>query len=161
MSDTSTPETDTAPAPAGPAIRILAQYIRDFSFENPRAPESLRAGVAQPQIELGVELNAGARDGGLYEVELKLNAIARREEPVFQVELVYAGLFQISGVEGETLEQILLIEAPRHLFPFARRLIADVSSDGGYPPLLLEPIDFAAIYFARKNQAESQEPGNA
>ncbi len=162
MSDASLYEPTSPGAPlSGPAIRILAQYIRDLSFENPRAPDSLRSVAAQPQIELGVELNAGARDGGLYEVELKLNAVARREEPVFQVELVYAGLFQISGVEGETLEQILLIEAPRYLFPFARRLIADISADGGFPPLLLEPIDFAAIYFARKSQSEGQAPGNA
>ena len=105
-----------------PAIRILAQYVRDLSFENPRAPEALRAGATPPAIEL-----------------------------------VYAGLFQVVGVEQEDLEQVLMIECPRYLFPFARRLIADLSAEGGFPPLMLEPMDFAAIYLARKAQAETPQ----
>jgi len=145
-----------------PAIRILAQYVRDLSFENPRAPEALRAGAAAPQIELGVQLDARGRDGGVFEVEMKLTAAARREtEPVFQIELVYAGLFQVVGVEQEDLEQVLMIECPRYLFPFARRLIADLSAEGGFPPLMLEPMDFAAIYLARKAQAETPQQLNA
>jgi preprotein translocase subunit SecB len=137
-----------------PAIRILAQYVRDLSFENPRAPESLRGGAGAPQIDLAVELNAQSREGGVFEVELKLTAGARREgEAVFQLELVYAGLFQVVAVEAEDLEQVLMIECPRYLFPFARRLIADLSAEGGFPPLMLEPMDFAAIYLARKAQA--------
>ena len=147
---------------APPAIRILAQYIRDLSFENPRAPESLRGGAASPQIELAVELNAQGRVGGVFEVELKLSAAARRDgEPVFQLEMVYAGLFQIVGVEAEDLEQVLMIECPRYLFPFARRLIADLSAEGGFPPLMLEPMDFAAIYLARKAQTANAQVGNA
>ncbi len=166
MTDTSSPAPPLMPPPEGAAgqmaFRILAQYIRDLSFENPRAPESLRAGGSQPQIELGVELNAASRDGGVFEVELKLSAGAKRDnEAVFHIELVYAGLFQISGIEAENLEQVLLIEAPRYLFPFARRLIADLSTEGGFPPLLLEPIDFAAIYFARKAQTEGAMVGSA
>ena len=164
MTDTSSPAPPLTPPPqeGQMAMRILAQYIRDLSFENPHAPESLRAGGAQPQIELGVELNAAARDGGVFEVELKLSAAARREgEAVFHIELVYAGLFQISGVEPDDLEPMLLIEAPRYLFPFARRLIADLSAEGGFPPLLLEPIDFAAIYFSRNAQIETTTAGNA
>ena len=141
-----------------PAIRILAQYVRDLSFENPRAPEALRAGATSPQIELGVQLDARGRDGGVFEVEMKLTAAARREaEAVFQIELVYAGLFQVVGVEQEDLEQVLMIECPRYLFPFARRLIADLSAEGGFPPLMLEPMDFAAIYLARKTQAENPQ----
>ncbi|HEY1930222.1 MAG TPA: protein-export chaperone SecB [Caulobacteraceae bacterium] len=166
MTDTSNPATPFGgEAPQGavqPAIRILAQFVKDLSFENPRAPESLRQGGPPPQIELGVELNAQAREGGLFEIDLKLTATARREaEPVFQVELVYAGLFQVVGVEAEDLEQVLLIECPRYLFPFARRLIADLSAEGGYPPLMLEPIDFAAIYLARKAQNSEGVVGNA
>jgi preprotein translocase subunit SecB len=149
-------------AGAQPAIRILAQYVKDLSFENPRAPESLRGGGQPPQIELQVELGAQAREGGLYEVELKLSAGARREgEAVFQVELVQAGMFQVINVEAEDMEQVLMIECPRYLFPFARRTIADLTAEGGFPPLLLEPIDFAAIYLARKAQAEGQVVGNA
>jgi preprotein translocase subunit SecB len=145
-----------------PAIRILAQYIRDLSFENPRAPESLRGGTASPQIELSVELNAQGREGGVYEVELKLAAAARRDgDPVFQLELVYAGLFQIVGVDADDLEQVLMIECPRYLFPFARRMISDLSAEGGFPPLMLEPMDFAAIYLARKAQTQGMQVGNA
>lgn len=145
----------------GPGIRILAQYIRDLSFENPRAPESLRQGAAQPQIDLGVEMNARGREDGLYEVDLKLSAQAAREEgALFVIELVYGGLFQITGVPDEEMEPVLLIECPRFLFPFARRIIADLSSEGGFPPFLLDPIDFAGVYAARKAEA-AQVVGNA
>jgi preprotein translocase subunit SecB len=166
MTDTSNgaPPLGAGPADPGsqPAIRILAQYVKDVSFENPRAPESLRGGGQPPQIELQVELAAQAREGGLYEVELKLNASARREsEAVFQVELVQAGMFQVVNVDAEDLEQVLLIECPRYLFPFARRLISDLTAEGGFPPLMLEPIDFAAIYLARKAQAAGPVIGNA
>ncbi|HWF01662.1 MAG TPA: protein-export chaperone SecB [Caulobacteraceae bacterium] len=162
MTDTPPAEPPVGPEGSPPAIRILAQYIKDLSFENPRAPESLRQGGPQPQIELGVELNASAREGGIFEVELKLDARARREaEPVFQIEVVHAGLFQIVGVEAEDLEQVLLIECPRYLFPFTRRLISDLSAEGGFPPLMLEPIDFGSIYLARKAQTEGQQVGNA
>jgi len=144
-----------------PGIRILAQYIRDLSFESPHAPESLRGGTPQPQVELGVELNARARPDTYYEVELKLNARAAREtEAVFHIELIYAGLFQIVGVTEGDLEAVLMIECPRYLFPFARRIISDLTGEGGFPPFLLEPIDFAGIYAARRT-AEGQEAGKA
>jgi len=148
---------------AAPGIRILAQFIRDLSFENPRAPESLRAaGAAQPQIELGVEMNARGRDDGLFEVDLKLSAQAGRDDgTLFVVEILYGGLFQIGGVAQEDIEPVLLIECPRFLFPFARRIIADLSSEGGFPPFLLDPIDFAAVYQARKAEAAAQQVGNA
>jgi len=143
-----------------PGIRILAQFVRDFSFENPRAPDALRAGAVQPQIDLGVEMNARGRDDGLYEVDLKLSARASREDgPLFVVELLYGGVFQIGGVGAEELEPVLLIECPRYLFPFARRIIADITSEGGYPPFLLDPIDFAGVYAARK--AEEGQIGHA
>ena len=146
-----------AAAEAQPGIRILAQFIRDLSFENPRAPETLRGGAAQPQIELGVEMNARGREDGFFEVDLKLSARAQREDgPVFVVELLYGGVFQIAGVGGEDIEPVLLIECPRYLFPFARRIIAEVTAEGGYPPFLLDPIDFGAVYAARKAQDGAQ-----
>lgn len=165
MTDTasggSAPGANNAGEVEQPGIRILAQYIRDLSFESPHAPESLR-GATQPQIDLGVELNAQGRDDGLYEVELKLTARAAREaETVFHIELVYAGLFQVVGVAAADLEPILMIECPRFLFPFARRMIADLSAEGGFPPFMLEPIDFAGIYAARRAQAGGQTVGNA
>jgi len=154
------PEIAEAPAGDGPGIRILAQFIRDLSFENPRAPESLRGGAAQPQIDLGVEMNARSRDDGFFEVDIKLSAKAVRDDgPVFVVELMYGGVFQIAGVAAEDLEPVLLIECPRYLFPFARQIIAEVTSNGGYPPFLLDPIDFAGVYAARK--AQEQQAGHA
>jgi preprotein translocase subunit SecB len=147
---------------AAPGIRVLAQYVRDFSFENPHAPESLRSGAPQPQIDLGVEMNARGRTDGLYEVDLKLSARAQRDdEAVFVVELLYGGLFQIEGVAEADMEPVLLIECPRFLFPFARRLIADVTSEGGFPPFLLDPIDFAGVYASRRAQGEAQLTGHA
>jgi preprotein translocase subunit SecB len=140
--------------PAQPGIRIAAQYIKDLSFENPNAPASLMGGPLPPQIDMGVELQVNGRDDGLFEVGLKLTAKAMREaQAVFHVELLYAGLFQVVGVEQEDLEQVLLIECPRYLFPFARRIIADLTAEGGFPPFRMEPIDFAAIYLARQQQA--------
>jgi preprotein translocase subunit SecB len=152
-------ESLPAAAPGGstePGIRILAQFVRDLSFENPRAPDILRAGGNQPQIDMGVEMNARGREDGLFEVDLKLSARASREDgPVFVVELVYGGLFAVDGVSAENLEPVLLVECPRFLFPFARRIIADVTADGSFPPLMLDPIDFGAVYMARKAEAES------
>jgi preprotein translocase subunit SecB len=157
--------TDIDPAVAAPqdgdppGIRILAQFVRDLSFENPRAPEALRGG-AQPQIDLGVEMNARGREDGLFEVELKLSAKANRDDgALFVVELLYGGLFQISGVSPEDMEPVLLIECPRYLFPYARRIISDITSEGGFPPFLLDPIDFAGVYAARK--AEEGQIGHA
>ena len=151
------PEIAEAPVGDGPGIRILAQFIRDMSFENPRAPESLRGGAAQPQIDLGVEMNARSREDGFFEVDIKLSATAKRDDgPVFVVELLYGGVFQISGVSPEDMEPVLLIECPRYLFPFARRIIAEVTSEGGFPPFLLDPIDFAGVYAARKAAADPQ-----
>ncbi len=134
---------------APPQIRILTQFTRDLSFENPRAPDSLRAATS-PEIEIGVELNARGRPDGLFEVDLKLTVNSKQDnEPVFHIELLYGGLFQINGVPEEHLEPVLLIECPRYLFPFARRIIGDLTGDGGFPPFMIEPLDFAAVYQAR------------
>lgn len=150
--------TDPA-ADSGPNIRILAQFTRDLSFENPHAPDSLRA-PGQPSIELGVEMSARGRTDGLFEVDLKLTAQAQREgKSAFQVELVYGGLFEISGVPEEQIEPVLLVECPRFLFPFARRIIADATTEGGFPPFLLEPIDFGVVYAAQRQQREGLETG--
>ena len=152
---TGAPYGDVGGEAEAPGIRILAQFIRDLSFENPRAPDALRPGQTQPQIDLGVEMNARGRDDGLYEVDLKLSAKAVREDgPLFVVELVYGGVFQITGVSGEDVEPVLLIECPRYLFPFARQVIAQVTGEGGFPPFMLDPIDFSGVYAARKAQEQ-------
>ena len=102
-------------------------------------------------------MNARGRDDGFFEVDLKLSATAKRDDgPMFVVELLYGGLFQVAGVPPEEVEPVLLVECPRFLFPFARRVIADVTSEGGFPPFLLEPIDFAAVYAARKAHSDQQ-----
>jgi preprotein translocase subunit SecB len=169
MSDADTPPAETDISLDGeftpPQIRIVAQFVRDFSFENPHAPDSLRV-ATQPQIDLGVEMAARGRPDGLFEVDLKLRATAQSEgQAAFQIELVYGGVFQIGGVPEEHIEPVLLVECPRFLFPFARRIIADATTDGGFPPFLLEPIDFGGVYAAQRAAREGglSEPaaGNA
>ena len=148
-----------AAGPQGPSIRILAQFTRDLSFENPNAPDSLRQTAEPPQIDLNVEMNAKGRADGLYEVDLKLAAKASRQsDTVFQIELLYGGLFDLQGFPEDQLELVLLIECPRFLFPFARRIISDMTAEGGYPPFLLEPIDFAAVYAAQRARGGGLQP---
>ncbi|CAN7324400.1 protein-export chaperone SecB [Caulobacter sp. LjRoot300] len=164
MTDTTAapPAASEDGAPGETGIRIIAQFVRDFSFESPHAPDSLRTGGAPPAIDMGVEMNARGRPDGLFEVDLKLSARATRDEqPVFHVEVMYGGLFHISGVPEDQLEPVLLIECPRFLFPYARRLVSDVTTEGGFPPFLIDPIDFAGVYAARKAQAEGVVVGNA
>ena len=157
--------TDAAPAsdanttdaaqqgPQGPGFRIVAQYVKDLSFENPKAPDSLRVD-GKPAIDMGVEMNAQGRPDGLFEVDLRLTIKATTDAmTVFNVELLYGGLFALHGVPEQDIEPLLLIECPRYLFPFAREIIARATSDGGfYPPFMLDPIDFAGIYMSRQQQ---------
>jgi preprotein translocase subunit SecB len=151
MTDVDAAAADLQNPPA-PQLRVLAQFTRDLSFENPRAPDSLRL-TGQPNVELGVEMSARGRPDGLFEVDLKLSVRASRDNEVaFQVELVYGGLFEITDVPQDALEPALMTECPRYLFPFARRIIADLIVDGGFPPFLLEPLDFGAIYAQRQQQ---------
>src|SRR5690606_9170149 len=130
----------TAPQPTGPQMRVLAQYVRDLSFENPRGPESLRV-EGKPAVDLGVEMNARGRQDGLFEVELRLTVKTVLENsPLFQVELIYGGVFQIAGIPEADMEPFLLIECPRYLFPFAREIVSRATADGGfYPPFQLDP----------------------
>jgi len=155
MTDTNAPAADPAiqGAAPGPGFRIMAQFVRDMSFENPKAPESLRV-EGKPAIDLGVEMAAQGRPDGLFEVDLKLSVKATTDGgPVFQVELVYGGLFQLYGVVEKDIEPMLLIECPRYLYPFAREVVAKATADGGfYPPFMMDPIDFAAIYAQRQSQ---------
>ena len=140
-----------------PQVRIVAQYAKDLSFENPNAPRSFNAGpdAQPPRIDVSVNVNARKATDELYEVELKINVDARNDEmALFAVELLYGGLFALKNVPDEALEPFLIVEAPRLIFPFARRIVADATRDGGFAPLLLDPIDFASMYMARMNQGE-------
>ena len=134
-----------------PRLQVIGQYVKDLSFENPGMPGSF--GNNRPQIDLNVDLQAKQMDTEHYEVELKLRVSAQADgKPLFLLELVYAGVFQLQNVPDEMRQAALLIEAPHIIFPFARRIVADIVRDGGMPPLLVEPIDFAALYRARMNE---------
>ncbi|MBA4801513.1 MULTISPECIES: protein-export chaperone SecB [Euryhalocaulis] len=156
-------QTDQQPEAAQdePQVQILAQYIKDASFENPLAPRSLRSGQNQPQISLNVDVGVRNIEEDLNEVALRIEGKAEREgEVAFICELVYAGLFRFVGVPQDQLQPFLLIEAPRMLFPFARNIVAQLVRDGGFPPLMLEPIDFAALYRQRLAQQGAAENGD-
>lgn len=160
--DGRAPAQEQGDPPMGAGFRVLAQFVRDLSFENPRAPDSLRI-EGKPKIDMGVELGAQGRPDGLFEVDLKLSIRATSgTTSVFQVELVYGGLFQLSGVPEADIEPMLLIECPRYLFPFARQIVAGATADGGfYPPFMMDPLDFTAIYQARDQQMQTPAVGQA
>jgi preprotein translocase subunit SecB len=163
MSDAAAFPADNGAAGAQPQLRVLAQYVKDMSFENPGAPQSLRAGQDQPAIDLQIDVNAIAlADGpGLYEVALRMKANATRgTEVVFIAELVYAGLFEFQNISGPDFEPILLIECPRTIFPFARRVLADMTREGGHMPLMLDPIDFVSLYRAQLDARQQQQPAS-
>lgn len=136
-------------------MRVLAQYIKDFSFENPGTARA----QTQPNIDLGIDVGATPHKDGqnMFEVSLRMQAKASAGDAVlFILELDYAGLFQFESSNMAELEPILLIECPRLLFPFARRVISDITRDGGFPPLLVDPIDFIGLYRSQKaRQAEA------
>ena len=145
-----------------PQLGIRTQYVKDLSFENPSAPNRPPEAERSPDITVNVQVEVRRLDETTFEVNLQITANARHEEkPVFLVELTYAGVFTLIGIPQEALEPALLVECPRLLFPFARRIVADVTRDGGFPPLLLAPIDFLALYRdgqarARAAQAQAQ-----
>lgn len=145
--------------PAAPSIRVMGQYVKDLSFENPSAPESLRQG-AQPNISLSVDVRARGVDAETFEVELVISSEAKGDSgPLFIAELTYAGLFQIRNLDDRARDAFLLIECPRIIFPFARRVLADATRDGGFPPLMLEPIDFSALYRQKMAQQQGAQAG--
>ncbi|MDE2135540.1 MAG: protein-export chaperone SecB [Alphaproteobacteria bacterium] len=138
-------------------VQVVGQYVKDLSFENPNAPGNL---TSRPQIELNVDLQARQVEREHYEVELKLRVSAKADDkPAFLLELVYAGLFHLQNIPDEVRNQVLLIEGPHILFPFARRIVADMVRDGGMPPLMIEPIDFAALYRAKAMEMQQMRAG--
>ena len=142
-------------------LNTLAQYVKDYSFENPRAPMSLQGQQEQPEISISVNVNAQALGETEYEVSIKLEAEAKTKDDVlFNVELLYAGVFRITGVPAEHIHPVVLIECPRLLFPFARQIVAEGTRDGGFPPLMIDPVDFAALYRQRVEQDQEGEKKN-
>ncbi len=150
-----TPNENQAAEAAAPGLQILVQYVRDLSFENPGAPN-----FAEMQPDIGVNANVGARklSDTDYEVGLKFRIEAKNGDNVqFIAELEYCGVFRLVNIPENDTKPVLLIEAPRQLFPFARRVLADATRDGGYPPIMLDPIDFMALY--QQNEADDSARG--
>ena len=141
---------------AAPQLNVVAQYIKDFSFENPNAPQSLTPGGEAPQIGIQINVNAAPLSDSEIEVVLKLDGKAEMAgKLMFRFDLEFGGVFRIRNVPQESLNAIVLIECPRLLFPFAREIIATAVRNGGFPPLLLDPVDFVALYRRKMEQLQS------
>jgi len=144
-----------------PQVTILAQYIKDLSVENPSAPQVYQWQV-QPSLDVQFNINVQTAADDVHEVSLKIEVTARSDNGVhFVVDLSYAGLFGLRNVPADALQPFLLIEAPRLVFPFARQIVAEAVSSSGFPPLLLDPIDFTSAYMAQVQQQGGAEGGNA
>jgi preprotein translocase subunit SecB len=148
---------DNIQGTTSPSLNILAQYIKDFSFENPGAPRSLQARDKAPAININVNVNANPLSDTDFDVVLSLNAEAKDgDKVVFVTELVYGGVFRITGFPQEHMLPVLFIECPRLLFPFARQIVADATRNGGFPPLMIDPIDFTQMFAQRVAEEQSR-----
>lgn len=140
-----------------PQVSILAQYTKDLSVENPSAPQVF-SWQAQPSVDVQFNIAVNSAAENVHEVALKIDVSARSENGVhFVIDLSYAGLFGLRNVPDEALQPFLLIEAPRLIFPFARQIVAEAVANLGFPPLLLDPIDFAAAYMAQLQSQQGQQ----
>jgi preprotein translocase subunit SecB len=153
------PEQQTNGEDSAPQVGIISQYVKDLSFENPNAP-AVYQWQTQPQIEVGFDIGATKLNEEIHEVTLKVDVRARADgQTAFAVELLYAGIVGMRNVPEEQVQPFLLAEAPRILFPFARQIVSQTVQDGGFPPLLLEPIDFGGLYMQRAAQQFAGEGG--
>ena len=140
-----------------PQIGIQIQYVKDLSFENPGSPESLTAPHENPDIQINVEVQARPLGDDNYEVLLHITANSQSgKTTLFVLELTYGAICKILGVSQESLEPVLLVECPRLIFPFARRILSDATKDGGFPPLMLNPIDFMSLYKQQKTSSTKE-----
>ena len=164
MADETSSDFNPALQPNGedtaPAIGLISQYVKDLSFENPNAP-AVYQWQSAPQVDVQFNIGADTVGENLYEVTLKIDITSKADEGTsFIVDLKYAGLFGVRNVPDDQLQPFFLAEAPRILFPFARRVVADVVRDGGFQPLLLDPIDFHGL-FMQQVQAQAEQAGDA
>ncbi len=170
MSETS----PQAGAQQRPPLVVNIQYVKDLSFEVPGAPQIFTQLRAQPSVNINLDVQARRVQEGqdVFEVSLLIRAEAQEAQAaaggngagpapntVFVAEMTYSGVFTLSGLPDNAIEPVLLVECPRILFPFARNLLADVTREGGFPPVLLQPIDFVALWQARRTQTQAQAPG--
>jgi preprotein translocase subunit SecB len=161
MSDDALDQVEANGEDNSPAIGLIAQYIKDMSFENPNAP-AVYQWQGQPQIDVQFNIGVQAAGDNVHEVVLKIDVRATSADKVaYQVELSFAGLFGVRNVPEDQLQAFMLAEAPALLFPFARRVVADAIRDGSFPPLLLDPIDFRALYLQQAEAAQGEPQGNA
>ena len=154
MNTHAAPEGSPVPAADSPHMRVLTQYVKELSFRN---PGGTIATDIQPTIDMGVEVKSRPMGdkGDAFEVDLCINVAAKRGEGMmFSVSLVYAGLFQFMNVRADDVEPLIWVECPRLLFPFARQIVADATRNGGFPPLMIDPIDFAQMF--QQRMAEEQ-----
>lgn len=171
-------ETTPSPRPAGQPVQPLVvniQYVKDLSFEVPGAPQIFTQLKSQPQVSINLDVQARRVSEGqnVFEVAIVIRAEAHDTSSqangqaaspaptVFVAELTYAGVFTLTGLPDNAVEAVLLVECPRILFPFARNILSDVTRDGGFPPVLLQPIDFVALWQSRRNQASAANPAVA
>src|ERR1700726_3670804 len=148
-------QSNPPPASEPPQLIFNAQYIKDLSFENPRAPQSLIQQTAQPSVDINVDVKAQNLGPEVFEVVLTINTTAPiQNDPVFLVELAYETVVTVKNAPQEMLAALVLVETPRIVFPFARAIIANATRDGGFPPLMINPIDFAELL--RRQQADAQ-----
>src|SRR3954466_3648874 len=156
----------SAPDQAAPSLNVLAQYVKDLSFENPNAPRSLsqQPGQQQPGQQapkISIQINVNAKPLGETEFEVELKIEGRAELPttfLFGFDLLYAGIFRIQNVPQENVHALIMIECPRLLFPFARAIIANAVRNGGFPPLMIDPVDFVSLYRQRLSQKAPANP---
>ncbi len=165
MTDGSKTGNGAATAAAGPApqfqARVLAQYIKDMSFENPNVGRLLGGPGENPNLKLEVNVNAQKMGEHVYESAIIMKAQALNATgTIYDFEVEYAGLFQIEGLPDQALEPFLLVNCPALIFPFLRRLAADITREGGFPPLLIDPLDFGALYMQRRQQAMAAGPSS-
>lgn len=154
------------PAPSNesnqPFLSLKGQYIKDLSFENPRAPQSLLTLTEPPAIEVGVDLAAQRLQEHTFELSMHISARATKDkQTLFLTDLTYGGIFEVNAMEESHYEPLVLIDCAYILFPFARRVIADITRDGGFPPLQIEPINFAALYEQNKASIQRGESSQA
>lgn len=157
------PETkeETSETQNSPMLSVLAQYTKDQSFENPNAPDSLRSGLSAPEIQINIEIGRQMLEGDNIEVTLMLKAEAKRGDKIaFIAELEYAGLFAFAGVSAEEIQPLIMIECPRLLFPFSRQIMAEMTQNGGFPPIMLEPPDFAGMFRDEMMRRAAEKPTN-
>jgi len=143
-------------------VQVVGQYVKDLSFENPNIAKLLKEPGDNPNIKITVNVSSSKAGTDLFESSIDFNAQASNKHGViYELELVYAGLFTLKNVPEKTLHPFLLINCPSILFPFLRRIVADITREGGFPPLLLDPIDFAALFMRRQKELAEQQGKDA